>query len=80
MVDNSEQLKKVIIVEHVQNKQEVEETKTTTNGLAIAGFVLAFFMPLVGLVLSIVGLTQIKKRHQNGEGLAIAGIVISSIV
>ncbi|MBP7820891.1 DUF4190 domain-containing protein [Candidatus Saccharibacteria bacterium] len=41
---------------------------------------LAFFLPLIGLVVSIVGLIQINKKKQKGKGLAIAGIVISSIV
>lgn len=72
-------LNKVIIVEPAVYNQESDNTKNTTNGLAVAGFVLAFFIPLVGLVLSIVGLSQTKKRKQKGEGLAIAGIVISSV-
>lgn len=50
-----------------------------TNGLAIAGLVLAFIIPLIGFVLSIVGLNQINKRGEKGKGLAIAGIVVSSI-
>lgn len=54
-------------------------TPATTNGTAIAGLILAFFLPLIGLILSIVGLSQIKKRNQKGHGIAVAGIVISSI-
>jgi hypothetical protein len=52
----------------------------TTNGLAIAGLILAFLAPLIGLILSIVGLSQAKKRNQNGRGLAIAGIIISIVL
>jgi hypothetical protein len=48
-----------------------------TNGMAIAGFVLAFFCSLLGLIFSIIGLNQAKARGQGGQGLAIAGIVIS---
>jgi hypothetical protein len=51
-----------------------------TNTLAIIGLILAFIVPLLGLILSIVGLSQINKHHQEGKGLAIAGIVISSIL
>lgn len=54
----------------------VEEHRT--NGLAIAGFVLSFFIPLVGLILSIVGLVKVKVYH-SGKGLAIAGIVLSVV-
>ncbi len=52
-----------------------------TNGLAIAGFVLSFFISLVGLVLSIIALNQINKSNgmQKGKGLAIAGIIIGAL-
>jgi len=56
------------------------QTPEKTNVLAITGLVLAFFLPLIGLVVSIVGLIQINKKKQKGKGLAIAGIIISSIV
>lgn len=51
-----------------------------TNGMAIWGFILAIFLPLIGLILSIVALSQIKKRNEGGKGLAIAGIVIAGIL
>lgn len=51
------------------------------NGLAIAALVLGVlcFLPGIGLVLGIVALVQIKKRGERGKGLAIGGIVMSSI-
>lgn len=55
-------------------------TQAKTNGLAIWGFILAIFLPLIGLILSIVAISQIKKRNEGGKGLAIAGIVIASIL
>src|SRR3954454_19320869 len=48
-----------------------------TNGMAIAGFVCAFFCTPLGLIFSIIGLNQINQSGQGGKGLAIAGIVIS---
>ena len=52
-----------------------------TNGCAIAGFILAFFMPFIGFILSIVGISKAKKEyHGSGKGLAIAGLVISLIL
>ena len=52
-----------------------------TNGCAIAGFILAFFMPFIGLILSIIGVVKAKKECRgNGKGLAIAGIVISAVL
>jgi hypothetical protein len=55
---------------------------TRTNGLAIASLVLGvlwlFWLgSLVGLVLGLVALKQIKGRTQGGRGIAIAGVVLS---
>lgn len=55
-------------------------TPPKTNSLAIWGFILAIFLPLIGLILSIVAVSQIKKRNEGGKGLAIAGIIIGSIL
>ena len=57
------------------------QTAQRTSGLAIAGFVCAFFCSLLGLILSIIGLSEINKSNGavKGRGLAIAGIVISSL-
>ncbi|MBT1173557.1 DUF4190 domain-containing protein [Bifidobacterium sp. MA2] len=51
----------------------------TWNAMAIAGFVCSFFVAIVGLVLSIIGLNQIKRTGEKGRGLAIAGIIISAV-
>jgi hypothetical protein len=37
------------------------------------------FLPAVGLVLGIVALVQIKKRGERGKGMAVGGMVMSSI-
>lgn len=51
------------------------------NGLAIAALVLGIlcFLPAVGLVLGIVALAQIRKRGERGRGMAVGGIVMSSL-
>lgn len=54
--------------------------KPKTNGLAIAALILAFLFPIVGLILGIVALTQIKKTNEGGKGLAIASIIISIVI
>jgi Tfp pilus assembly protein PilE len=53
---------------------------TRTSGLAIAGFVCAFFCGLLGLILSILGHNECKRSGGTikGQGLALAGIIISS--
>ena len=55
------------------------------SGLAIISLVLSliFFIPflsVIAIILGIVALVQIKKTKQQGKGLAIAGIVIGSLV
>ncbi len=52
---------------------------TRTSGMAIAGFVLSFFCALLGLIFSCIGYSECKKSNGQvtGEGLAIAGIIIS---
>ena len=53
---------------------------TGTNTLAVVGFILAFFASLPALICSIMGLKKSKEYvGENGRGLAIAGIVLSSI-
>jgi len=54
-------------------------TPPKTNGMVIAGFVLAFIVPTLGLILSCVGLSQTKTRNEGGRNLAIAGIIISIV-
>ncbi len=58
------------------NPQQVQQAGIP--GLVIAGFILAFFCPLVGLILSAIGMGEAKKRQQ-GKGLALAGIIISAL-
>jgi hypothetical protein len=50
-----------------------------TPGIAIAGLICAFLCPLVGLVLSIIGLSKAKQAGA-GVGLAWAGIIISGVM
>lgn len=72
--------------------QEYDKQLTTvnnsTNGMAIAGFVLGlisliinlFWIPsILGIVFSAVGLAQISKSNQKGKVFAIVGLVASLI-
>ena len=68
-----------------EEKAEVVKTEavslepTPNNGMAIAGFVLSFFVPLLGLIFSIIGLSKANSLNGNKKGLAIAGIIISAV-
>lgn len=57
-------------------------TTTKFNVLAIVGFVLAFFgwLAVVGLVLEIIALGQIKRTGERGRNLAVAGIVVAIVL
>lgn len=46
------------------------------NTMAIVGFILAFFVNIVGIILGFVALSQIKRTGEQGRGLAIAAIII----
>lgn len=62
-------------------QQPSHDAPVTTNpgkGLGIAGFILAFFFPLVGLPLSIVAFLKSKKANVR-NGLALAGIILNSV-
>ena len=67
--------------------QMVEETVTTVesepvtprNGMALAGFILSFFVPVLGLIFSIIGAAKAPRLNGDRKGLAIAGIIISAI-
>ncbi|QFR02963.1 DUF4190 domain-containing protein [Streptomyces phaeolivaceus] len=51
------------------------------NGLAIAALVLGLlcFLPGVGLLLGVLALVQIRRKGERGTGMAVAGIVLSTI-
>ena len=48
-----------------------------TNGLAIASFLCSFFIFPLGIIFGHIALSQIKKTRQGGQGLAVAGLIIS---
>lgn len=61
-------------------------TQRKSNGMAVAGFVISLVSLIccggssfLGLVFSIIGLVNAKNCDGDGKGLAIAGIIISSL-
>jgi hypothetical protein len=51
-----------------------------TNGLAIGALVAALVFAPVGIVLGVMARKQIRQTGEEGDGLALAGIIIGSIV
>ncbi|ORV25299.1 hypothetical protein AWB99_22755 [Mycolicibacterium confluentis] len=53
---------------------------TSAGGLVLTLLCCAFIVaPIVGIVLGVVALNQIKTTGQPGRGLAIAGIVVGAL-
>jgi hypothetical protein len=48
------------------------------HGLGIAGLILAFFIPLVGLILSLIAKSKSKAAGMS-NGVAKAGVILSAI-
>ena len=63
----------------VQTGNNASAANNQTNVLAIVGFVLAFLVPIAGLICSVIGKREAPKYGGNGTGLATAGIVISIV-
>ena len=51
-----------------------------TSGLAITGFILAFLLPGIGFILSLIAVFKTGAGKAKGRGLAIAGIIISVVI
>ncbi|WP_052314135.1 DUF4190 domain-containing protein [Nocardia thailandica] len=50
-----------------------------TNGMAIAALISSLILPPLGIVFGHIGLSQIKQRHEDGKGMAVAGLVIGYV-
>ncbi|RBP99800.1 DUF4190 domain-containing protein [Bifidobacterium xylocopae] len=50
-----------------------------TSGLSVIGFILSFFTPIVGLVLSVIARDKAKRSPYEKTALSTAGIIISII-
>lgn len=53
--------------------------KDESNAMATIGFVCSFFIPLLGMVFSIIGLNKSGTLNGKGHDLAVTGIIISII-
>lgn len=64
----------------VQLGSFAKEEKITPqkNGMAVAGFVCSFFIPLLGFIFGGIGLSRANKRGGKGKGFSIAALAISA--
>lgn len=64
-----------------QQQQYVPPYADSYSGLSIGGLILAFFQPLIGLILSIIAHNEAKRiGSQKSQSMSKAGIIISSVV
>jgi len=57
----------------------VQQPAKQTNNMALIGLILAFVMPVAGLVVSIIARKQCLERGEDGLHLAKAGVIVSAI-
>ncbi len=61
-------------------QSKVQPVADTHSGLSIGGFILAFFEPLIGLILSIIAHSEAKRLGSDkSRSLSTAGIIISAV-
>ncbi len=64
----------------MQNQQmNAPRAPARTNTMSILSLVFAFILAPLGVVFGAIALNQIKKTGEEGKGLAVAGLVTSSI-
>jgi peptidyl-prolyl cis-trans isomerase B (cyclophilin B) len=54
-------------------------TGQRTNPLAIVALILAFLIPIGGIICGHIALSQIKKTGEGGHGLALAGTILGYV-
>lgn len=62
--------------------KEINNTKSSNeseNTFGLIGFILSFFIPVVGLILSIIGYKKARDGDAKYKSLALAGIIISAV-
>ena len=52
--------------------------ENTVNGMAVAGFICSFFVPILGFIFGCIGLSKAKNQGGIGKNFAISAIAISS--
>ena len=63
----------------VEEKKPEATTEKKSNGMAVAGFILAFFIPLLGWIFGGLGIKKSKELNGKGRGLSIAAIIIATV-
>ena len=60
-------------------EQPRENKPNDVNIYAVLSLVFTFLMPVAGIVLGVIGMSDAKKTGGNGRGLAVAGLTLSIV-
>lgn len=75
---------KAITQEEFDNKKReflnAKIGKSKTNIVSVIGLITSCIIPVVGLILSIIGLVQCNRKNEEGKVFALAGIIVSSVL
>lgn len=50
-----------------------------TNTLSVVALIAGFMVPIAGIILGYVSLSQIKRTNEEGRGLALTGIIVGYV-
>lgn len=59
--------------------QSQPEQENQDNGMAIAGFICSFFIPLLGWIFGGIGLARSQRRNGKEKGFSISALAISTV-
>ncbi len=66
---------------NAQQQPYVPPYADSYSGLSVGGLILAFFQPLIGLILSIIAHSEAKRiGSQKSQSMSKAGIIISAVL
>lgn len=71
-----------VYVQNIQNvgaNYDPQPESQGANVFAILGFIFAFFIPLLGVIFSAIGISKANKMGGKQKGLAITGLILSII-
>ena len=65
---------------YATNQQAYYPAQTSVSGMCIAGFVCSLvLLGILGLIFSLVGINDCNNQGLSGQGLGIAGVIISIV-
>lgn len=78
-LEEEEQKEQPVFQDHSYYEDKTMYNRETINMPATLGLVFSFISPIVGLIISIIGLNRSRRLNGLGRGKAIAGIIISIV-